>query len=262
MWAYKNTTGTHALVNILYIVLCLHRLQDIRTLKLTPNPTRNPSNTDGSSDIAPFVCPMNLKEMNGSQPFVYLWTCGCVFSQAGLRAVSSTHPPREDAGKLEGKRKSPDDSDTGVQLDVCPQCATKYNKAEDVLLLNPSPEEEIKLIEGMIRRRASEPTKGKGKKRKTVTADNTNPSAQKKHDPSTPSINPNIATASRAVVTSLAKEEAKRMANMSDAVKSLYGPKDGVKRKETFMTMGTFTRVSHSFDIYSYSLAHIYTQYA
>jgi hypothetical protein len=61
-----------------------------------------------------------------------------------------------------------------------------------------------------------------------------------------PSLNPSIAAASRAVVSGLALEEARRKAGMSDAVKSLYGSADGKKRKETFMTMGTFTRVRFS----------------
>ena len=50
-----------------------------------------------------------------------------------------------------------------------------------------------------------------------------------------------ISAASQAVVNGLAIEEAKRKSEMSDDVKSLY--KNGTKRKETFMTMGTFTRV-------------------
>ena len=45
------------------------------------------------------------------------------------------------------------------------------------------------------------------------------------------------------MASSLAMEEAKRKANMSEAVRSLYESKNkGVK--ETFMTRGTFTRVS------------------
>ena len=92
--------------------------------------------------------------------------------------------------------------------------------------------------------------KGKGKKRKgaTNTPDSAEPPTKKKHASSAtaPSINPNIATASRAVASSLAEEESKRKANMSDAVKSLYQPKGGVQKKETFMTMGTFTRVCSS----------------
>jgi len=57
-----------------------------------------------------------------------------------------------------------------------------------------------------------------------------------------PTMNPSIGTVARKVTEQLAEEEKKRKANMSDAVKSLYEPKNGVKRKETFMTMGTFTR--------------------
>ena len=190
------------------------------------------------------MCPLTLKEMNGSQPFVYLWYCGCVFSQSGLRAVAGTPPPREAPGKLE--KKEAKDAEPGNQLDMCPQCGAKYNKAEDILQLNPPPEEESKMFEAMLKRRASEPAKSKGKKRKAAAAvdpDAAEPTAKKQHASPVPSINSNIATASRAVASSLAQEEAKRKANMSEAVRSLYEPKNGTKKKETFMTRGTFTRV-------------------
>ena len=206
----------------------------MKTLKLTLNPVKPSNSADSTSDVAPFVCPLNIKEMNGSQPFVYIWTCGCVFSQAGLRAVSKTPPPSSSENK-------------GLYL--CPQCGAKYDRAEDVLLLNPPPEEEEKMIIAMSRRRTVEKSKTKGnKKRKAVAQvdDVDGPATKKKHSVSSspaPTMNPSIAAASRAVVNSLAEEETKRKANMSDAVKSLYQPKDGVKRKETFMTMGTFTRV-------------------
>ncbi|KAK7677920.1 hypothetical protein QCA50_019110 [Cerrena zonata] len=36
---------------------------------------------------------------------------------------------------------------------------------------------------------------------------------------------------------------------MSSTVKSLYGPKDGVKKKETFMTMGTFMRFDQNSEL-------------
>ena len=218
-------------------------LQDVKTLKLTPNPTKASSSSEASPDAALFVCPLTLKEMNGSQPFVYLWACGCVFSQSGLRAVAGT-PPRDDAGKLEKKESK--DGESGAQLDMCPQCGAKYHKADDVLTLNPTPEEESKMFEAMIKRRAAEPTKTKGKKRKAAAAADAEGAAEpaaKKHASHAPSINPTIATASRAVANSLAQEEAKRKANMSDAVRSLYEAKNGVKQKETFMTRGTFTRV-------------------
>ena len=196
--------------------------------------------------------------MTGVVPFVYLSTCGCVFSQAGLKAVSSSTPPAENgkekaANGEEGERPASD-----RQLDVCPQCAQKYNRAEDVRILNPGAEEEERMQSAMERRRAvaAASGKGKGKKRKAAGAvpdgaEGERPAGKKKSGSRsgsvTPLVGPTIVGAtSRAVASSLAMEEAKRKAHMSDAVKSLYKPKDGKQRKETFMTMGTFTRVSRS----------------
>ena len=185
-----------------------------------------------------------MKEMNGSQPFVYLTPCGCVVSLAGLKALSSsssTPPPPE------GEKNKAEDAvvnDTRKDFDVCPQCATKYDRIEDVITLNPSSEEEERLIVAMQRRRLQEPAK-KSKKRKGANGDaEAQPPTKKKPLPST---NPNISASSRAVVSSLAMEEAKRKAEMSAAVKSLYGDPNAPKRKETFMTMATFTRVSAKF---------------
>jgi hypothetical protein len=192
--------------------------------------------------------------MTGVVPFVYLSTCGCVFSQAGLKAVSSSTPPSE-----KGKEKAANGEECAKsQLDVCPQCAVKFNRAEDVRMLNPGPEEEERMQGAMERRRAvaaaAASGKGKGKKRKAVLAvpdgaEGERPVGKKKSGSrsgsATPLVGPaSVAAASRAVASSLAMEEAKRKAHMSDAVKSLYKPKDGKQRKETFMTMGTFTRVS------------------
>ncbi|KAJ3533114.1 hypothetical protein NM688_g7326 [Phlebia brevispora] len=223
--------------------ICGHirSLKDVKTLKLTHNSSKTPPSEDSSPDYAQFVCPLNLKEMNGSQPFVYLWTCGCVFSQSGLKAVSGTPPPRDESGKVESSDKTSDDVASKKQLEVCPQCAKKYDRSTDIIHLNPSPAQEEKMLAAMLLRRASEPTK-KGKKRKAGSPPEHAEPPAKKHASPAPSVNPNIATASRAVAQSLAEEEAKRKAYMSDAVKSLYVSKDNVQRKETFMTMGTFTR--------------------
>jgi hypothetical protein len=224
--------------------------QDIKTLSLTPNSTSKSDVLDSSVGRGLFVCPLNFKEMTGVVPFVYLSTCGCVFSQAGLKAVSSSTPPSE-----KGKEK---EKDAGVErareFDVCPQCATKYDRAEDVRVLNPGPEEEERMQTAMERRRAAAAiAKGKGKKRKAAGvvpegAEGEQPPGKKSGSRSgsaAPSMGPTaLGAASRAVASSLAMEEVKRKANMSEAVKSLYRPKDGKARKETFMTMGTFTRVS------------------
>jgi hypothetical protein len=217
--------------------ICGHirSFKDVKTLTLTPNPAPVVTSSKSSDSERPqFVCPLTLKEMNGVQPFVYLYTCGCVFSHAGLKTVAGSSSPKEG-----------EEQESGKQLNVCPQCASKYDRSTDVLLLNPTPEEEERMYTTMILRRASEPTK-KSKKRKAdaSSASDTPPSKSKKTNgraSSQPHTNPSISAASRAVVSSLAEEEAKRKAGMSDAVKSLY-TKEGEKRKETFMTMGTFTR--------------------
>jgi len=229
--------------------ICGHirSLKDVKTLTLTPNATSKSVILDSSVDRGLYVCPLNFKEMTGVVPFVYLSTCGCVFSQAGLKAVSSSTPPSE-------KGKDKDVGDEGTkQLEVCPQCATKFDRSEDVRVLNPGPEEEERMQTAMERRRAAAAasSKGKGKKRKAAGAvpegaEGEQPPGKKSGSKSgiaASSTGPiAVAAASRAVASSLAMEEAKRKANMSEAVKSLYRPKDGKPRKETFMTMGTFTR--------------------
>jgi len=228
--------------------ICGHirSLKDVKTLTLTPNSTPKSGSLDSSVDRGSFVCPLNFKEMTGVVPFVYLSTCGCVFSQAGLKAVSPSTPPSE-KGKEKVANGEAEPSER--QLDVCPQCAKKYDRAEDVRMLNPGPEEEERMQSVMdSRRRAAASAKGKVKKRKAVGvtpdgAEGEQPAEKKKSGSRSGSATPSMmGAASRAVASSLAMEEAKRKGQMSEAVKSLYKPKDGKGRKETFMTFGTFTR--------------------
>lgn len=177
-----------------------------------------------------------MKEMNGVQPFIYISTCGCVFSQAGLKTLISS----KDKGKDKESSGSPLDSPEGV-VELCPNCATKYSK-DDAIPLNPSPEEEEGLRLNMERRRTQELSKKKSKKRKNDTPTEGEP-AKKRHEAMIPIINAGAVTAtSRAVASELEMGELKRKANMSSAVKSLY--ENRTTRKETFMTRGTFTRVS------------------
>jgi hypothetical protein len=121
-------------------------------------------------------------------------------------------------------------------------------------MINPPLEEEERMYTAMELRRSLEPVK-KSKKRKAGADAVADEAAAKKkkastegHPPSpAPGLNPKISAASRSLAQSLAVEEAKRKAGMSDAVKSLYRDKNDAPRKETFMTMGTFTRVSRPF---------------
>jgi hypothetical protein len=178
--------------------------------------------------------------MLGFVPFVYISNCGCVFSQAGLRTVSRADggSPKEES---KGDSKEGNVADSEKQYQLCPSCGTKYEKSQDVVTLNPSPEEEEIMQANMLKRRAIEPTKAKGKKRKAAV-DAEQISTKKK---AMVNSSNGISSAARAIAVGLAEEESKRKANMSDAVKSLYTSKDGPKRKETFMTMGTFTRVRY-----------------
>ncbi len=174
-----------------------------------------------------------MKEMNGVQPFVYVSTCGCVFSQAGLKMLISS--------KEKGKEKETSDSrdSVGDVVELCPNCGTKYFK-DDVIALNPSSEEE-EILRLIIERRRSQEPKKKSKKRKNDSPTAEGEPAKKKVV--APIINAGAVTStSRAVASELEMEEQKRKANMSAAVKSLYG--NGTARKETFMTRDTFTRVS------------------
>jgi hypothetical protein len=180
--------------------------------------------------------------MNGTQPFLFIWTCGCVFSQAGFRTVilsSSATPPSS------GENDVTPPKDDMTSFELCPQCSTKY-KATDVLTLNPSPEEENEMRPKMEARRSAASAKT-SKKRKapvdeTASTDTSQPSKKQSTKNGGPHMNPSVTAASRAVVESLAAGEAKRKERMSSAIKSLYEG-DGSKRKETWMTR-TFNRVS------------------
>ena len=225
-------------------------IQDVKTLKLTARLTPVTSTDLPPSEVPQFVCPLNLKEMNGVQPFVYIRTCGCVFSQSALRTILGPNPSTRE---ISSREESNGDSAHKEELDVCPQCATKFSQTSDVMTINPSEDEEERMHAAMELRRSREPPKLKTKKRKAGTdavaeeaaVSKKNKSSPAGHPPSpAPTLNPTISAASRALTNSLAAEEIKRKANMSDAVKSLYRGKNEPPRKETFTTMGTFTRVS------------------
>ena len=231
-----------------FLVLTVPQHQDVKTLTLTHNPAAAAAADPTDSERqARFACPLTLKEMTGTHPFVYLSTCGCVFSQAGLRAVSSSSsstPPGDDA-----------QNEAQEQKDVCPQCAVKFTRSTDVVLLNPGPEEQLQMRNTMEARRAVQTTSKpkKTKKRKLDESSTPEPATKrvaldstKTSRPLTPQPAPftNNATAtSRTVANALAQEELKRKSGMSEAVKSLYTSKNSVQKKETFMTRGTFTRV-------------------
>ncbi|KAJ1551737.1 hypothetical protein HK405_013942, partial [Cladochytrium tenue] len=100
-------------------------MKDVVTLKLTPNPAYNDKDSRSSAIVSNFsdkvqparwICPVSLKEMNGTNRFCFLATCGCVLSDAALRQVPTS---------------------------TCLQCGTAFDPARDVVPLNPTAPEEI-----------------------------------------------------------------------------------------------------------------------
>ncbi|KZV79868.1 DUF602-domain-containing protein [Exidia glandulosa HHB12029] len=212
--------------------ICGHirSLKDVKTLQLTPNPTPSPSTTPepGAPPRAHFVCPLSQKEMSGGVPFVYLATCGHVFSAGGLKALAP--PPGEAA--------------------LCPQCQTKYTPGSasgDVRMINPSAEEEAILRDNL-------PAPTTKKKRKKVELEGQtdggvegepeSKKAKTKAKPHGAVVNANVAIGARKALAVAEAEANAAKATLSPALKSLYTSRDGPQPKETFLTKGTFTRRS------------------
>ncbi|KAL7750996.1 Replication termination factor 2 [Sorochytrium milnesiophthora] len=132
--------------------VCPHiaSLKDVVTLNLMPNPSGNASAANdvpvtaiaASGDptmTAQFICPVSGREMNGKSRFSYLWSCGCVFAEQAFRMVPST---------------------------VCMTCSRPFSASDDVIPLNPRPEE-LETLRALLpaRKKAS-------KKAKKLAADN------------------------------------------------------------------------------------------
>ncbi len=69
-------------------------LRDVKVLNLTENPTWSESSGiekgDGYIDNqkAQWICPISSQEMSGRFRFVFVWTCGCVFSERSLKEMT------------------------------------------------------------------------------------------------------------------------------------------------------------------------------
>jgi len=117
--------------------ICGHikSLKDVKVLSLTPNPSKRAKLSDTDRATAKFICSLSMKEMNGSVPFVYLYPCGCVFSESGLKTVVGTPSILKGNTPVESERL------------LCPQCGAKYKPGADVYPINPDPDEETILFE-------------------------------------------------------------------------------------------------------------------
>ena len=132
----------------------IRSLRDVVTLRLTPNPALDPSASGtaadkddeatlagaaGAADRPPpaaFVCPVSLREMNGSVRFVYRAPCGCVVSDSALRELRRIDPTPSTSA-------SPDDARgaRACPIDGAPDDEVSAARAEQYVPLNPKGEE-------------------------------------------------------------------------------------------------------------------------
>lgn len=233
--------------------------QDLLTLNVMPNPNRDEDADATSASRAPFVCWLSLKEMTGAVPFIAIRSCGCVFSEAAIRAVV----PNLGAG---GSKDEGADSAA-----PCPNCTKPFNPTSRtaVLPINPNPDVQDALLEALLagraaakankkRKAASSEVKKEGKDGKEVSSK----AARTGSDSPAPGSKPNSkgvakpsasvapSTVGRSVQDKLAEQEKKRIAaqaGMSDAVKAMFRSKNGDAKEDAVDSFfgRTFNRVSH-----------------
>lgn len=147
-------------------------LKDVQTLKPTENPAYKSSSKKGEQDEdkpAPFVCPLNQREMNGRHRFVYIKQCSCMMSSSGLIATISDQLVSASKEQKEGN----DEKENTV---CCPLCATPFSAScfrkneiipgGDVIILNGSETEVQAQRIAMENDRAAEQVKKKNSKAK------------------------------------------------------------------------------------------------
>lgn len=226
--------------------------------------SKDATTNDNAPPKALFVCPLSLKEMNGSIPFVALSTCGCVFSLAALKAVVASSPAAlpsppntSDEEKEKGKALA-----TDIREVPCPQCSKPFapsSPAKDhpylstLMPINPPQSEQHETLIALNAYRASKPSKKMKKRKAEGEGEEGKKSAKKlekeKENQAAVASTPTIAGSrggalAKSVRDELKREEEKRKAGgMSAAVASLYAPKGG-KEDTGFMTGRTFGRVS------------------
>lgn len=144
------------------------------TLRLTPNPALDDSNADeteattlgGSGEqsrAAPFVCPISLREMNGTIKFVYRKPCGCVMSEVALKEMRKGVDKKGEPAQKEDQGELSDDR-------VCPVDGERSAVPEEWVTLNPKEEEletmvavwEAKKVREKEEKKAAKAAKRKG----------------------------------------------------------------------------------------------------
>ncbi|XP_073707442.1 replication termination factor 2 [Garra rufa] len=137
------------------VVTHIRGIKDVKELNLTDNPAwegeRHNIKGDCYEDMhcAMFICPVVGLEMNGKHKFLYLQTCGCVFSERALKEVKT---------------------------EICHKCGDPFQE-DDLVTLNGTKEEVEKLQKAMEERRFKAKTAKKSKKSKDAKVSKSQDSA-------------------------------------------------------------------------------------
>ncbi|GAA5933229.1 replication termination factor 2 [Sporobolomyces koalae] len=240
----------------------IRSLKDVRTLRLTPNPhfTDDSNRTESEPTTvragmgveptrpAPFVCPISLREMNGSVKFMYRQPCGCVVSEAALREMRKTvlaqdKQDKDPAGEVTDDR-------------VCPVDGERSDSVEEWVTLNPK-EDELELMaakwEARKVRDKEDKKAAKAAKRKESGTELPSGGKAKKHkadkDASAAVAKPAVKAGASVphLQATLAAKLAEQKKQQSPAIASLYRDKslDETKDKDgrsTWMTRGAYAR--------------------
>lgn len=204
--------------------------------------------------------------MAGTFPFIALKSCGCVFSDAALRAVvpdltkgaGAKVIPKDDAPE----EAKPLAKENATEV-ACPNCGKTFNPiiATAIIPVNPPKEVQEVLLDGLLTFRAVAKSSKKRKADKSTKANNDTGSAATLEPPAkltrisssspAPRASPTVntpASLARSVHEKLAEQEKKRLQaqeNMSEAVKAMFKPKTNEKKSGADDFFGrTFTRVS------------------
>ncbi|GAA5991032.1 hypothetical protein JCM10908_006511 [Rhodotorula pacifica] len=267
----------------------IRSLKDVVTLQLTPNPNlvdaSHPDAADPQSGDrqqqqqtllgvanerdppAPFVCPISLREMNGSVKFVYRKPCGCVVSDSALREMRKSHDKKNDTPHSSTEHAQNEAEDERF---VCPVDGerNKPGVVEEWVTINPK-EDELELMRDRFEARkrqekedkkaakaaakrkngagagvegaAAEP---KAKKAKVGT-DGTAAAARAAAAAAAPAVKAG-ATVSGLSAT-LAAKLAEQKKQQSPAIASLYAKKSDNEMKDkdgrsNWMTIGSYSR--------------------
>lgn len=248
----------------------IRSLKDLVTLRLTPNPNLDPpaahdldaATTEtvavGAANErdppAPFVCPISLREMNGTVKFVYRKPCGCAMSESALREMRKN---LDKAGSNKEGEEAHDD-----ERSCCPVDGerTPPGAVEEWVTINPK-EDELELMrerfEARKRQEKEDKKAAKAKaagKRKNGSGGNGNGNADSAPDLAAPPKSKKAKTAAAATAAAaasaapavkagatvsglsatLAAKLAEQKKQQSPAIASLYAKKSDNEMKVRF----------------------------